>query len=102
LLYGQCDEGQQGSGSCSNCKSLVRGLQCEKCASTNAYGTSCEKVCNCSEGGVCDDGPLGTGKCICKSGYSGPTCAKRRSNGASPIQLSWLVALLVLSLIVCV
>lgn len=42
------------------------------------YGSNCKKACSCKKGQPCD---FKTGECHCPSGYTGPSCANRKSTG---------------------
>ncbi|CAH7321829.1 stabilin-2 [Phodopus roborovskii] len=71
---GTCDEGMEGTGSCS-CQAGFSGTACETCASDNVFGPNCSAVCSCVHG-VCNRGLNGDGTCECFSAYRGPRCDK--------------------------
>lgn len=71
---GVCDEGMEGTGSCS-CQAGFSGTACEACATDNVFGPNCSAVCSCVHG-VCNSGLNGDGTCECLSAYRGPQCDK--------------------------
>ncbi|XP_030100815.1 stabilin-2 isoform X1 [Mus musculus] len=71
---GVCDEGMEGTGSCS-CRAGFRGTACENCAAEDVFGPNCSAVCSCVHG-VCNSGISGDGTCECLSAYRGPRCDK--------------------------
>ncbi|XP_038170878.1 stabilin-2 isoform X2 [Arvicola amphibius] len=71
---GTCDEGMEGTGSCS-CRAGFRGTACETCEADNVFGPNCSSVCSCVHG-VCNSGLHGDGTCECFSAYRGPRCDK--------------------------
>ncbi|KAL1774739.1 stabilin-2 [Sigmodon hispidus] len=69
---GTCDDGMEGTGSCS-CRAGFSGTACEICAADNVFGPNCSAVCSCVHG-VCNSGLNGDGTCECFSAYRGPRC----------------------------
>uniref|UniRef100_A0A4X1VQ86 Stabilin-1 n=1 Tax=Sus scrofa TaxID=9823 RepID=A0A4X1VQ86_PIG len=49
------------------------GSACQECRDPNRFGPDCQLVCSCVHG-VCRNGPLGDGSCLCFAGYTGPRC----------------------------
>ncbi|CUG91883.1 membrane-associated protein, putative [Bodo saltans] len=75
---GVCSQGVTGSGTCACIANSAfgqwGGSDCLSCAA-GFYGTSCLSVCPMLNGvtcpnGACDGGPLGTGVCNCKLGFT--------------------------------
>lgn len=55
----------------------------KRCCPENKFGPTCQQCpSDCSRHGTCDgDGTrVGTGKCLCESGYDGPNCAECSQN----------------------
>ena len=75
---GTCNDGNTGDGTCT-CDMSGHWLDlptapCSACQ-PGYWGVSCNLTCPvCENGGVCDEGVLGTGECLCQPGYWGPTC----------------------------
>ena len=77
---GTCLDGILGTGACV-CTGLWAGLVCEDCL-RGYYGPNCVLPCPldaagaiCSGHGTCDDGPAGSGQCVCAVGYATASCA---------------------------
>eukprot|EP00760_Papus_ankaliazontas_P025000 PhM_4_TR2453/c1_g1_i1/m.65024 len=63
------------------------GTECGICPS-GRYGTACANFCpaypsTCSGHGLCGEGVLGSGLCVCNTGYAGTSCEITCQGGAS-------------------
>ena len=66
------------------------GTACEQtgdsCVATcppGLYGPQCEGLCACGVHGTCQDGPYGSGACVCDAGWVGVRCEAACEGGAS-------------------
>uniref|UniRef100_A0A7S3GAP8 EGF-like domain-containing protein n=1 Tax=Palpitomonas bilix TaxID=652834 RepID=A0A7S3GAP8_9EUKA len=48
---------------------VVLGIECQR----GCFGANCTR-CNCSSGGICDDGKNGSGRCACFEDMTGMRC----------------------------
>ena len=83
--HGTCDDGRAGTGACA-CDSPWRGAACGQCEA-GRYGADCNASCpvggpagrTCAGHGVCLDGRVGSGVCVCAASpaaghWAGPAC----------------------------
>lgn len=61
------------STSSCDCAASYSGVGCRRCA-TGFFGPSCFACPTCLNGGRCDDGEAGTGRCVCSGDFSGERC----------------------------
>ncbi|XP_061582556.1 stabilin-1 [Cololabis saira] len=69
---GKCEDEADGNGTCI-CADGFTGFACQECKNPLAYGSLCDKECDCVHG-VCNNGPEGDGKCLCQPPYTGKRC----------------------------
>uniref|UniRef100_A0A4X1VIF4 Stabilin-1 n=1 Tax=Sus scrofa TaxID=9823 RepID=A0A4X1VIF4_PIG len=62
-----------GTGEGPGWEAVEGGSACQECRDPNRFGPDCQLVCSCVHG-VCRNGPLGDGSCLCFAGYTGPRC----------------------------
>lgn len=77
-----CSQGWGGT-ACSTCAVNYAGPKCEDCA-PNHFGFLCATCAKCNPlGGSCDGNGtrIGTGKCICSTGWTGDDCSIPPSGG---------------------
>ncbi|XP_029989348.1 stabilin-1 isoform X2 [Sphaeramia orbicularis] len=70
--HGNCMDGDHGNGTCI-CDENFSGFACQECKNPNAFGSNCDKECDCVHG-VCNKGPDGDGQCWCQAPYTGERC----------------------------
>ncbi|KAM6927857.1 stabilin-1 [Xenentodon cancila] len=78
---GVCVDGDVGNGTCI-CADGFTGFACQECQNPNAYGSGCNKECDCVNG-VCNNGPDGDGQCLCQPPYTGKRCDQVSSRCSS-------------------